>query len=151
MLEFLCFFEKNMKNHDKNQKSKMTFFMIHIDRNIVEPVSVAHTQPWHYPTIIGLSEAIANFVQNSDFWVSTTWGLDRLFRVYVPPYAKWFKIREFQPSSFAIKKMFPHVYKSLLTLQALFSYTKNTVMSKRSASLHRCSASQHSHSRTTAA
>ena len=45
MLEFLCFFEKNMKNHEKNQNSKMTFFMIHIDRNIVEPVGVAETQP----------------------------------------------------------------------------------------------------------
>ena len=70
------------------------------------------------------------FGQYCDFGVSTTWGLDRLFGVCVPPYAKRFKIREFQPSSFAIKKTFPHVYKSLLALQALFSYTKNTVMSK---------------------
>ena len=45
----------------------MRFLIINIASNKVEPVSVAHTQPWHYPTIIGLSEAIANFVQNIDF------------------------------------------------------------------------------------
>ena len=45
----------------------MRFLKKSIASNKVEPVTVARTQPWHYPTIIGLSNAIANNVQYGDF------------------------------------------------------------------------------------
>ena len=61
--------EKKMKKKWKKMKKKpkMRFLIIIIESNKVEPVTVARTQPWHYPTIIGLSNAIANNVQYGDF------------------------------------------------------------------------------------
>ena len=65
--DMVSFFEKKHEKSWKNQKPKLRFLKKSIASNKVEPVSVAHTQPWHYPTIIGLSNAIANNVQYGDF------------------------------------------------------------------------------------